>query len=438
MENYQKKLFQIEKNPLRANLILFLEAAMVGVLVGLTICLYRLCLTKAETILFWVVEQVKGNALYIALWFLILIILGCTVGWLIRFEPLAAGSGIAQVSREINSNLEASWWRVLLAKFVGAVLCILGGLSLGRAGPSIQMGAMTAKGFSRIRKVDKEKEIYFISCGAGAGLAATFHAPIAGIVLILEELHHGFNRTLALACMTATITADFVSKLFWGQETIFSFASAKLPIQQYWLLLILGVLLGIAGGLYQILLKKGERIWASFHRIPKEVRMSIVFVLAGVIGLFLPQVLGGGQAMVKVIMGNAPTWGILLMLVVVKYIFSIFSSSSGAPGGLFFPVFIIGSYLGGIFGYFAIHSFSVSPDLWQQFIILGMAGFLVAVVRTPVTGIILVVEMTGGMSGLLDITIVCLLAYVVSYLLEDEPLYRKRVRKKHKKRKSRT
>ncbi len=433
MENYQKKVFQIEKNPLRANLILFLEAAIVGVLVGLTICLYRLCLTKVETILFWIVEQVQGNAIYIALWFGVLILLGCIVGGLIRFEPLAAGSGIAQVSREINSNLEASWWRVLLAKFVGAVLCILGGLSLGRVGPSVQMGAMTAKGFSRIRKVDKEKEIYFISCGAGAGLAATFHAPIAGIVLILEELHHGFNRTLALACMTATITADFVSKLFWGQGTIFSFTSAKLPLQQYWLLLILGIFLGIAGGVYQILLKKGEKIWTSLHRIPKEVRMSIVFVIAGILCLCIPQVLGGGQAMVKVITGNAPTWGILLTLVIVKYIFSVISSSSGAPGGLFFPVLVIGAYLGGLYGYFAINRLAVSPDLWQQFIILGMAGFLVAVVRTPVTGIVLIIEITRGMSGFLDITIVCLISYVVSYLLEDEPLYRKRVRRKWRK-----
>lgn len=404
-------------------LTLIAEGGLVGILAGLTAVLYRYLLTWAESGLYAVLNFIQSRPFYIILWFAILILFGLFVGVIVRWESMASGSGIPQVSGEIKKKLDPCWWRVLLAKLTGGTISILGGLSLGREGPSVQLGAMTAKGFSRITKKKKKHELILISCGAGAGLAAAFNAPLAGILFILEEIHHAYNKTLLAAGITATITADFVSKIFFGQHVIFSYPSSTIPLKEYWLLLLLGILLGLAGAFYNFFMLKVQKFFQTMKKVPSVLRIVIPFLLAGFLGLVLPQVLAGGHSMVELLETSHPSVGFLLLLLFVKFLFSAVSFGSGAPGGIFFPLLVLGSYIGAVYGDLSIQLFGLSDNLWSQFIILGMAGLFSSITRAPLTGIILITEMSGNMQRLLDIGVVCILAYATANLLGSKPIY---------------
>lgn len=256
MNKYQHTLEKLENNTAKRSIALVIEGALIGVLAGLTAVLYRYCLTYAESGLYAVLNFIRGNAGVTALWFAALILMGCIVAKIVKWEPMAAGSGIPQVSGEVRGYLDQSFWRVVLAKFTGGTLSIFGGLSLGREGPSIQLGAMVAKSYSRLRNYDKTTEIGLLSCGAGAGLAAAFNAPLAGIMFVLEEIHHTFDRTMLVAGLIATVCADFVAKIFFGQSAIFSFTTSTLALRYYWLLALLGILLGLAGAGYNFVMLK--------------------------------------------------------------------------------------------------------------------------------------------------------------------------------------
>lgn len=412
-----------KKTVLRRNTMLVLEGAFVGTLAGLTAIAYRYCLSYAETGLYWTLNFIRGNALYIACWFAFLVLAAIVVARIIRWEPMASGSGIPQICGEKKGHFNTSWWRVILAKFLGGTLSIFGGLSLGREGPSIQLGAMAAKGYSRMRGYGRSKELSLLACGAGAGLAAAFNAPLAGVLFVLEEIRHSFGRMIIVGGLIATLCADYISKIFFSQSAIFCFDSATFALRNYWLLIILGILLGFAGAGYNYVMLKTQALFHHFKKIPKEVGLILTFAIAGVLGLLLPEVLAGGHSMILLLEHNRPTFITLLVLLIVKFLFSALSFSSGAPGGIFFPLLILGAYIGAIFGGVCIDLLSLPADLLPQFIVLGMAGLFSGIVRAPLTGIVLLTEMTGNMDRLLDIAVVSVLAYIVANTLRSKPIY---------------
>jgi H+/Cl- antiporter ClcA len=400
---------------------LVVNGLLVGVAAGGIAVLYRIMLDRGEKILRWMLAAVQGNGLMIAGWFVGLVFVALLVARLVRWEPMISGSGIPQVSGEMKGYLHQNWVKVIVGKLVGGTACILGGLSLGREGPSVQLGAMVGKGISRLLHRVKTEEKYLMICGAGAGLAAAFNAPLAGVLFALEEIHKNFSAAALTSVMVAAVAADFVSKTVFGLDSVFHFSVGRvLPLDHYWLLLLLGVLIGICGAAYNASTMASQR---AYKHLPQSFRMVIPFLLAGVLGLTMPLTLGGGHAMIEHLYeGNLLLSGVLLLLA-VKFLFSLLSFGSGAPGGIFFPLLVIGAYIGGAFGLLAIRYCGVDPELLNNFIILAMAGYFTAIVRAPVTGIILIAEMTGSLSHLLSLAAVSIIAYVVAYLLKSEPIY---------------
>jgi H+/Cl- antiporter ClcA len=148
-----------------------------------------------------------------------------------------------------------------------------------------------------------------------------------------------------------------------------------------------------------------------------------VFLLAGVLGYFLPQVVGSGHDMINLVVdGNAALKWILLLLA-AKFLFSIISLSSGAPGGIFFPLLVIGAYVGAAYGHIMIAQFGIDPQYFVNFMIIAMAGYFAAIVRAPITGIILITEMTGSFNHLLAIATVAIVSYITAELLRSTPVY---------------
>lgn len=423
MKNKAKSTYRKIEDKQTEPLYLMLCGIGVGISAGLVCVLYRFMLSFAEEYLFKIISIVKGNPIKTALWLIALAVMGVIVSFIIKWAPLAGGSGIPQISAEIKGYVSPSWWKVLIAKLTGSSITILAGLSLGREGPSVQLGGMVAKGVARITKADRTTEIRMISCGAGAGLAAAFNAPLAGIMFVLEEIHHTFDKSLLCMGIVSAVVADFVSKIFFGQDTIFNYETSQIPLKQYWILIVLGIVLGLMGVGYNIIMAHGQDFFKKFNKIPQPIRFAIVFLISGIVGLFVPRILGGGHSMVEFLINDHPAISVMIFLLFAKFIFGAFSAGSGAPGGTLYPLLILGTYIGAIFGDLSINILGLPSDIWQEFVVLSMAGFFASIVRAPITGVVLVFELTGNMDSLLPLVIVCLISYTVADMCGVSPIY---------------
>ena len=422
MKEVQNTFKSIVENP-RHIFKLTIQGILVGIFSGLMVCLYRFLLYGSEDVLRSYLTIINSNILYIALFFIFLIILGLLTAFLMRWEKDAMGSGIPQVNAETKGFLDVNWYKTLFAKIVGGVFTALGGLSLGPEGPSVQIGAMAGKGVSKIFNGSKTDELRLILVGSAVGITAAFNAPLAGVVFILEEINHGFDKTLVFIALVSAIVSDFISKMIFGQSTALTFPISNIPLSSYWLLVLLGLVLGLLGYAYNVGMIKAENLWAKIPNLSLEVKFVSVFLVSGVIALIMPEISCGGHYMMGLFDVALPSLTLLLIYFVAKSLFSIFSFSSGAPGGIFLPILVLGAYIGAIFASIFIPICGLDNALVYKFIIISMAGFFTATVRSPITGIVLISEMSGSTESLVAMLIVCLMAYIVPTLLGNEPIY---------------
>lgn len=398
-------------------------SSLIGVIAGLFCVIYRLMLTEAEEVCFGIYNFISANTKFIPVLFIGLAITGYLIGRLVEKYPVISGSGIPQVKATIMGHMKGAWFSTLIAKLIGGTVSVLSGLSLGREGPSIQLGACVGQGISnRFATSQTEKRIY-IASGASAGLAAAFNAPLSGMMFAIEEIFKYFSPMILLSTMVAAISADFISMLFFGINNVFSFEiTQSIPIEYYWLFLILGIILGLSGVFYNICLVKSQKIYQSMSKLPMRIRMIIPFIFAGILGLTFPVVLCGGHSVIEQL--NIQT-GItfLILALIIKFFFSMISFGSGAPGGIFFPLLVLGATIGAIFAKVIIPVTGLDEVLFYNFVIIAMAAYFTAIVRAPLTGIILLVEMTGTLSQLLPLIITSAVAYVLAEELHNKPVY---------------
>ena len=421
MKSLEKTLKSVSENP-KYIFRLTVQGVMVGVFAGLMVCLYRWLLAGSEFVLRDYLKVISGNITYTILFFIALAIMGILIDFLIRWEKDSSGSGIPQVYAEVKGHMEANWAKVLVSKIAAGVITALGGLSLGPEGPSVQIGGMAGKGIAKLFKGSKTDELRLILVGSAVGITAAFNAPMAGVIFVFEEINHGFDKTLVFIALVAAIVSDFVSKLIFGQSTILNFPIHNLPLDSYWLLVILGIFIGLLGYVYNMgMIKSGDIV--SGLRIPSWLKFVLVFMVSGVVALTIPEISDGGHFMMDMLGVAMPSLGVLVMLLVLKYLFSMFSFSSGAPGGIFLPILVLGAYIGAVFGSVVIPVFGFEQNLIYKFIVISMAGFFAATVRSPITGIVLLAEMSGSTESLVAMVIVSLIAYMIPTLLGNEPIY---------------
>jgi H+/Cl- antiporter ClcA len=348
---------------------------------------------------------------------------GFAVGLAVQRNPMIGGSGIPQVKGIVAGLVRDRWLPTLTGKFLGGLAALGVGLSLGREGPSIQLGACVAEGLSRRMARDDAERVILIAAGASAGLAAAFNAPLSGVLFVFEEIFRSLTPTRLIATTVAAIAADYVAGVFFGIQPIFSLTiTATLPLNAYWLPLMLGVLMGVAGAAYNWLtlhLAKGyDRLWTR----RRSLKPVPVFLSALPIGLLFPLALGSGHAVLEQLTPESGI-GFLLLLLALKLVFSLISFASGAPGGIFFPLLIMGAVMGAMVGNTATQVLGLDAALFTLFVCLAMAGFFAAIVRAPITGVMLLAEMTGSLEHLLLVALTAIAAHVTADMLGSAPIY---------------
>ncbi len=401
---------------------LIFESVFVGLLAGIVCIFYRFLLSKVEALYFLCASYVKTNPIIFLPWLIGLLALGVIISFFLRWEPNISGSGIPQVEAEVHGYIKQNPLRVLVSKICAGALSVLGGLSLGREGPSIQLGAMTGKFVSQVLKRDVTEEKYLLTCGASAGLSSAFNAPLAGVLFALEEVHKNFSRTLLVAVLCASAVADFMSQYVFGlQPTLAIHINDVLPFRYYGWILILGLCSGLFGAFYNWFMLQGITMYQKL-KLKRYYHVFIPLAISSVLGLVFPVVMCGGHSAIEFLNESNPLLILLVVIFLVKFLFSVLSFGSGTAGGIFFPLLVLGALFGGIVGKLAI-MMGVPATYFSNFVLLGTAAFFAAIVRAPITGVVLVAEMSGTLQILLPIVICSFVAYEIANRLGSTPIY---------------
>ncbi len=407
-------------------LILALLSSVTGGLAGLLASLFRLALIRADhlrdALIVWAHGQKAGGFLLVTA-----VCAGATAiaAWLVRrFAPPASGSGIPSVEAALEGKVHHTTLALIPVKFFGGVLAIGSGLALGREGPSVQMGACVARRLGNVCHRTWPDVRVLMAAGAGAGLATAFNAPIAGAIFVLEELVRRFEPRIAMAALGASSSAIFVSRFFLGagsefQVPAFAFTSNRVRS----LFFVLGIVAGLAAVAYNHVILGALAAADKLRRYPVELRAALIGAAVGMLAWFAPEMVGGGNSITQSTLLGAGTLALLPLLFLLRFGLGAVSYAAATPGGLFAPMLVLGAQLGLFFGILCRDLFSGLNMQPEAFALVGMGAFFCGVVQAPLTGIVLVTEMTGDVALLLPMIGACFMAMLVPALLRNSPIY---------------
>jgi CIC family chloride channel protein len=345
--------------------------------------------------------------------------------WLVRrFAQHAAGSGIPHVEAVINGELPPAPFALLPVKFLGGQLAMGAGLALGREGPSVQMGASIGTLWEKSFQLDDPDRVALLAAGAGAGLATAFNAPLAGAAFVLEELVRRFDTRIALAALGASGAAIGVARLLVGQDPDFSVETLPYPATGSGIAFVaLGVIAGLAGVAYNHTALGACAVADRFDRWRPEFRAAIIGALVGVVAWFAPGMAGGGRGLTQESLSGHAVLALFPLMFALRFLLGSLSYAAGTPGGLFAPMLVLGSQLGLGFALVCQLGFGSLGAPPVAFALAGMAAFFTAVVRAPLTGIVLIVELTASFNQLLPMLWACFAAMAVPTLLGNASIY---------------
>jgi CIC family chloride channel protein len=345
--------------------------------------------------------------------------------WMVRtISPESTGSGIPYVERQLREGWIGNPIRIFLVKFFGGWLAIGSGLALGREGPTVQIGAVIGHLFGAAFRRNANDCRVLLAAGAGAGLATAFNAPIAGAVFVLEELVGAFDVPISIATLGTSAGAIAIARLLLGQAPDFSVPMLEhLDVGRLGTHLALGIVLGLLGVAYSRAILAAIALHTRLNKIAVEWRAGAIGALVGLLGWFSPNLIGGGDDLTQKVLSGSAVFGAIGVIFLIRFVLGPLSYSAQTPGGLFAPMLTIGSQGGLLFGWLWIRLFGSSTFLPQEFAVVGMAAFFTSVVRAPVTGIILVIELTGSSSLLLPMLASAFAAMTVATVLREPPIY---------------
>ncbi|MCF2706783.1 ClC family H(+)/Cl(-) exchange transporter [Arcanobacterium haemolyticum] len=392
---------------------------MAGFVGGSIALLYRYVIEEGTGFAVEAYAFMRQRPLFLFLWIASAGLVSVLMWLALRWEPQASGSGIPQVKGVLAGKMGIRPVPVIVARLAGGSLGSLFGLSLGREGPSIHLGASGAELLAKPLRATPEEERQLLTSGASAGLAAAFNAPVSGILFGLEGLHKAFSPLAIASAATGALSASAISTMIFGSKPILAFASVEpLRISLLWVILPLGVVTGLVGAGVNRLLLASQRLAA----LPGPTGIFIALLVATIAGLIYPAVLGGGEHLVGWAESVATGLGCVILALVAKIALTTVSFGSGTPGGIFMPILAIGALTGAAYS-LALQAVGMPGRAHVLLAICGMAGVLAASVRTPLTSILLTAEMSGTLTNLLPVATVVILAMFTADALRTPPIY---------------
>lgn len=402
---------------------IIVQAILVGLISGMLVVGFKVSINS----LFWTIQKFLSAfpTWQKALIFPLITTLGGLISGILvyKFAPETKGSGIPYVKMTMARMGNMTRIRSIIVKFFAGVAGIGTGLSLGREGPSVQLGAGAGALVGRLFKMSGTNQDKLIAAGAGSAIGATFNAPIAGTIFVLEELVQKFTPALLFPVLVSTVSAASLARHFLGSNPSFDLPKLQggITVENIPVCIILGIVAGLLGVLFSKIIFFNNKLFDKMSKIPNYVKPAIAGLAVGLIGLVIPYVLGSGNFSVDLLLQHKFSLGLVLIIFIAKFFVTPFCFGSGAAGGIFLPMLMLGSFLGYIVST-VCNSFGFHTDP-IVIAILGMGAFLSAVARTPITAVVMVFEMTGGYSHILPIMLSAAIADLVAEKLNQKPIY---------------
>lgn len=384
---------------------------------------------------------IRENPAFVPLLFVVLALSAFAIGTLIYFVPMIRGSGIPQTEGASRGLLTMKWYQVLPAMAAASLYCMFCGLSAGAEGPSMFIGGACGDGVSHLLGGSSMERRYQITGGACAGLAVAFNAPLTGIIFAFEEAHRRFTPSIFICAFSSVLTALITRNVLFGlmgkavTSAFEAFTFSAMPIKSYLYVAFAAVISGLFGiGFYKLgfLMRK---LFSKITALKGTVRMLIPFLFAGVVGLMTIYAMGGGHALIEAVgthggtmemtvtsVFSSPIVVTLIVILILRLLSTAMNLGAGVPSGIFIPMLALGACMGalisklcGLMGMDVIYSDCI--------VMICMATFFTAVVKAPLTSIIMVVELTWQFTLLIPVILGVSIGYMISEIFKLKPLY---------------
>ncbi len=395
-------------------------ASAIGALTGIAIFLFRLAATAVIGLSERIFALVRADARYLPLLLCGAAVLGLLAALILTAAKDARGGGIPTAVAAIRGLVPLKWMQGLFALFAASLMTFLGGVPLGNEGPSVLMGASIGKGTAKIAgEKHRAWERYSMTGGASAGFALATGAPICGIIFALEEAHRRFSVSLlvfsSISVFVGTLAQEMLCRIFGVTIHGFGFRIlSPLPLRYLFIPLIIGLLCGF----FSVLFTK----WYSFFKkiqkketfrlrfIPKLI---IIFILTALLGFFSADFIGSGHSLIEKLLLGEGLWYVLLLALFVRAILMVAANGEGVSGGVFVPTLALGALIAALLGRGAIALGIAPAEFSSLYIAIGMAAFLAASARTPITALVFALEVLAGVQNALPIGIAVTAAFMV-------------------------
>lgn len=418
----KKKHFNRTYSPKKLSTILTFVGT--GILCGIVIGSFKTLIKFYSSLMLDLFARAKGNISYSVLIIALFFIIGSFIYYLSKKDPNINGSGIPVIYAMLNDKLKVDSFRTLIRKFIASILTIGSGLTLGREGPSVQIGGLLGDIAHKMTKSEEDKS-YFIGASAGAGLAVAFNAPMAGVLFTIEEIFKKTDRKVFLSTAITIFSAVITSDLIFGNLPAlvnvpkFQVMHLKMIIH----LVILGLITGLSGVFFNKIVIGSKGFFGKININP-FVKYMIPFIVTGLVLLVDINLFSSGESYIFFPIKGNPNLGRLIFLYFAKILLLALAFGVSIPGGSLVPLLVIGSLVGNIFASFLANIGLIDPQLILIFSMMAMCGHFSAIVRTPITAIILVLEMTGGaFNYLLGLSVVSLVSYSTAEIFKSKPFY---------------
>ncbi len=425
---------------------LILVGSVTGVFAGAVVTLYNLCSKFGEEFSRDAYAVVRANPALIPLLLLVLVLGAFLLTAAVYFVPMAKGSGLPQVEGATRGILRFSWFKDAAVMFAASLLSIFMGLSAGSEGPSLHIGAASGEGVARMLKRNEMIRRYQVTGGACAGLAVAFNAPLTGVAFAFEEAHKRFTPEVFICAFSSVIFALITRSLLFGAfglaaESFFhNFVfPTEMPTGLFYLFLAASAIVcGVVGVLFYkwVLLLHGwfEKIQAKpFVKI--LIRIGVVVLLGGILSLITANVMGGGKELILAFgtqggekplavesVFGLPLVATLLLVCIFKFIITGANMGAGVPCGAFIPMLAIGACIGALLNMLWV-KLGMPPEYCDLLVMVCMSAFFTAIVKAPITGVVMVCELTWSFAYLLPVVIGVAVGYVIGDIARTDSIY---------------
>lgn len=403
---------------------LLLISIVIGLCAGFVISLFRLLIPKILGLVVSLIEFGQENFINSIIFICIFIFIGFLVSITVKNEPMIGGSGIPQISGKLSNKLNYSAFSCFINKIFGGILSIGSGLTLGREGPSVQIGGSLGEVMANIFKLDKEDTKIMIIGSSASGITSAFTAPISAMAFALEELMKKTSRINFVYITSTIISSSIVTSILIGNNPVIKINGNLNLSMRFWInLIFLGILIGFSSILFNNGILYGKKIYKKMP-ISQTIKSIIPFFITSIFLLFDKRLVGSGENFINLAQGDNFPLSILAYFYFMKLLLLLVAFCSGIPGGIFFPLLAMGSLVGNFYGSILFDLNLIGKNEIIIFSMLAMAAHFASIVRAPLTGMFLIIEMTGGrIDFFLPIIIVSLIAYLIAEYFNNEPIY---------------